>query len=80
MEVFGNQKIPYYTVCLCGIFNYDIILSPLYVANLRYYTGVFYRIINKNDVIAKGGEYKVENTRSVGFSIYTDNLLKDMDD
>ena len=60
--------------------NYDIILSPLYVANLRYYTGVFYRIINKNDVIAKGGEYKVENTRSVGFSIYTDNLLKDMDD
>ncbi|QCI29049.1 ATP phosphoribosyltransferase regulatory subunit [Caminibacter pacificus] len=60
--------------------NYDIILAPLYVANLRYYTGVFYRFINKNDVIAKGGEYVVESVKSAGFSIYTDNLLKDLDD
>jgi len=59
--------------------NYDIILAPLYVANLRYYTGLFYRFINKNDVIAKGGEYIVEGIRSSGFSIYTDNLLKDLD-
>jgi len=60
--------------------NYDIILAPLYVANLRYYTGLFYRIINKNDVIAKGGEYVVEGIKSSGFSIYTDNLLKDLND
>ncbi|WP_457564759.1 ATP phosphoribosyltransferase regulatory subunit [Caminibacter sp.] len=59
--------------------NYDIILAPLYVANLRYYTGVFYRFLNKNDVIAKGGEYEVEGIKSSGFSIYTDNLLKDID-
>jgi histidyl-tRNA synthetase len=58
--------------------NYDIILAPLYVANLRYYNGIFYRIINKNDVIAKGGEYIVEGIKSSGFSIYTDNLLKDL--
>jgi len=60
--------------------DYDTILAPLYVANLRYYTGVFYRFIHKNDVIAKGGEYEVEGIRSVGFSIYTDNLLKDIND
>jgi len=54
------------------------IISPLYVANLRYYTGVFYRFIKGNVVYAKGGEYVVEGERSVGFSIYTDNLLKDI--
>ena len=64
---------------LCERINYDIILAPLYVANLRYYTGLFYRFINKNDYIAKGGEYKVEGIKSSGFSIYTDNLLKDID-
>jgi len=58
--------------------KFNPIFEPLYVANLRYYDGVFYRIINKNDIIAKGGSYIVDNIRSVGFSIYTDNLLKDM--
>jgi len=56
----------------------DVIFESLYVANLRYYDGVFYKIINKNDIIAKGGSYIVDNVRSVGFSIYTDNLLKDI--
>jgi len=58
--------------------DWDVVFEPLYVANLRYYDGVFYRIINKNDIIAKGGSYMVDNVRSVGFSIYTDNLLKDI--
>ena len=58
--------------------EFNPIYEPLYVANLRYYDGVFYRIINNNDIIAKGGSYIVENIKSVGFSIYTDNLLKDM--
>ncbi len=60
--------------------KYDIILAPLYVANLRYYNGIFYRFIHNNNVIAKGGEYIVEGIKSSGFSIYTDNLLKDLDD
>jgi len=58
--------------------DYEVIFAPLYVANLRYYTGIFYRIINNNEIIAKGGEYRIEGVRSVGFSIYTDNILKDM--
>ncbi|MEO1927068.1 MAG: ATP phosphoribosyltransferase regulatory subunit [Nautiliaceae bacterium] len=56
----------------------NAIIAPLYVANLRYYTGVFYRFIKGNVVYAKGGEYIVEDEKSVGFSIYTDNLLKDI--
>jgi histidyl-tRNA synthetase len=58
--------------------NDKTIVAPLYVTNLRYYTGVFYRFIKENSVYAKGGEYQVEGIRSVGFSIYTDNLIKDM--
>ena len=59
--------------------EFNPIYEPLYVANLRYYDGVFYRIINKNDIISKGGSYIVDDIKSVGFSIYTDNLLKDVD-
>ncbi len=58
--------------------DYKVTFAPLFVANLKYYTGIFYRIINNNETIAKGGIYKVDGVRSVGFSIYTDNLLKDM--
>ena len=58
--------------------DFEPIFEPLYVANLRYYDGVFYRIINKNDIIAKGGSYIVDDIKSAGFSIYTDNLLKDV--
>jgi len=57
----------------------NTVFAPLFVANLRYYDGIFYRIINNNEIIAKGGSYEVENIKSVGFSIYTDNLLKDID-
>jgi histidyl-tRNA synthetase len=56
----------------------NTIIAPLYVTNLRYYTGIFYRFIKENSIYAKGGEYKVEGIRSVGFSIYTDNLIKDI--
>ena len=61
------------------IASQDDIIAPLFVAKLRYYTGVFYRFIQNNDLIAMGGEYVVDNIKSVGFSIYTDNLLKEID-
>jgi histidyl-tRNA synthetase len=54
------------------------IIAPLYVTNTRYYTGIFYRFIKGNSVYSKGGEYQVEGIKSVGFSIYTDNLIKDI--
>jgi histidyl-tRNA synthetase len=72
------QEIRTYLKELKELANNDTILAPLYVSNLRYYTGVFYRFIKWNNVYAKGGEYEVEGIRSVGFSIYTDNLIKDM--
>ncbi len=72
------QEIRIYLEEMLEFADFDAVFEPLYVANLRYYDGVFYRIINKNDIIAKGGSYTVEGVKSVGFSIYTDNLLKDV--
>ena len=72
------QEIRRYLEEMLEFADFDAVFEPLYVANLRYYDGVFYRIINKNDIIAKGGSYTVEGVKSVGFSIYTDNLLKDV--
>jgi histidyl-tRNA synthetase len=72
------QEIRTYLKELKELANNDTILAPLYVSNLRYYTGIFYRFIKENSIYAKGGEYEVEGIRSVGFSVYTDNLIKDM--
>jgi histidyl-tRNA synthetase len=58
--------------------EFSAIITPLFVDDLRYYDGVFYRFIKDNEVFAKGGEYRVDGIRSVGFSIYTDNLIKDL--
>jgi histidyl-tRNA synthetase len=79
LEVFPNEIAGYLKELKEVASHFEnAIIAPLYVANLRYYTGVFYRFLKNNTVYAKGGEYVVEGERSVGFSIYTDNLLKDI--
>jgi histidyl-tRNA synthetase len=72
------DEIQKYLKEIKDIANEEDIIAPLYVTNLRYYTGIFYRFIKDNVVFAKGGRYKVDGIESVGFSVYTDNLLKDM--
>jgi len=54
----------------------DITLSPLYYSAMKYYDNIYYRIISDNLTIAKGGKYKSDGLNSLGFAIYTDNLLK----
>jgi histidyl-tRNA synthetase len=58
--------------------NYDnVIISPLYYSAMKYYDDVYYRVIEDNLTIAKGGGYSDENgMRSLGFALYTDDLLK----
>jgi histidyl-tRNA synthetase len=57
--------------------NYEnIVLSPLYYTPMKYYTDVYYRVIEGNYTIAKGGRYESNGLQSLGFSLYTDNLLK----
>ena len=57
--------------------NYKKInISPLYYSAMKYYDDVYYRVIDENLTIAKGGGYKSEGIDSLGFALYTDNLLK----
>jgi hypothetical protein len=50
------------------------VLAPLYYAEMLYYDELFFRVIDKNEVYAKGGRYKSDALTSVGFAIYTDAL------
>ena len=46
------------------------------VKELKYYDDVYYRVIKENLTLACGGGYKSEGINSLGFALYTDNLLK----
>jgi ATP phosphoribosyltransferase regulatory subunit HisZ len=59
-----------------GVEYENIVLSPLYYTHMKYYTDVYYRVIESNYTIAKGGRYESNGLQSLGFSLYTDNLLK----
>jgi hypothetical protein len=54
----------------------NLVLAPMYYAKMLYYDELFFRIIDKNEVYARGGRYKNKELRSVGFAIYTDILCE----
>ena len=54
----------------------NTVLAPMYYSKMLYYDELFFRIIDKNEVYARGGKYKVSNEDSVGFAIYTDALCE----
>jgi len=54
----------------------NTVLAPMYYSKMLYYDELFFRIIDKNEVYARGGKYKVANEDSVGFAIYTDALCE----
>ena len=58
----------------------NIIIAPLYYGSLRYYNDIYYRVIHKNSTLCKGGMYTSEGISSLGFALYTDNLLKILED
>lgn len=54
----------------------NIIIAPMYYGSLKYYNVVYYRVIDKNLVLCRGGMYETDGISSLGFALYTDNLLK----
>ena len=61
--------------------NYsNIIIAPLYYGSLRYYDGIYYRVINENLTLCNAGMYSSDGINSLGFALYTDNLLKILED
>ncbi len=59
-----------------NITHTNITFSPLYYSAMKYYDDLYYRVINDNLTIANGGGYKSEGINSLGFALYTDNILK----
>ena len=57
----------------------NVNVSPIYYSAMKYYDDIYYRVINENLTIAKGGGYKSDGINSLGFAVYTDNLLKVME-
>ncbi|MGB5917983.1 ATP phosphoribosyltransferase regulatory subunit [Arcobacter sp.] len=58
----------------------NLVIAPLYHGSLKYYDDVYFRVIHNNFVICKGGKYSDDGISSLGFALYTDNLLKILED
>lgn len=58
----------------------NIIIAPLYYGSLKYYDDIYYRVIYNNLVLCKGGMYSSDGISSLGFALYTDSLLKVLED
>jgi len=54
-------------------------ISPVYYSAMKYYDNIYYRVIEGNLTLAKGGGYQSDGMKSLGFALYTDNLLKVME-
>lgn len=58
----------------------NLVIAPLYHDTLKYYDDVYYRVIQDNYVLFKGGKYSADGISSLGFALYTDSLLKILED
>jgi len=56
--------------------NYkDIRVAPLYYSKMDYYENLVFKFVRNNRVFSRGGNYSVDGFSSVGFAIYTDEVL-----
>ena len=64
---------------LCSEISYEnVVIAPMYYAAMLYYDELFFRVIDKNEIYARGGRYHNDEVTSVGFAIYTDALVEAM--
>ncbi len=60
--------------------EYDnFVIAPLYYAKMLYYDELYFRMIEKNDVYARGGRYVNDEVTSVGFALYTDKIIEKLE-
>lgn len=60
--------------------EYDnLVIAPLYYAKMLYYDELYFRMIEKNDVFARGGRYVNDEVTSVGFALYTDKIIEKLE-
>ncbi len=57
--------------------TYDnVIIAPLYYANMRDYKDLFFRFFHGNATLAMGGDYISGDLEASGFALYTDNIIE----
>ena len=57
----------------------NFVIAPLYYAKMLYYDELYFRMIEKNDVFARGGRYVNDEVTSVGFALYTDKIIEKLE-
>ncbi|MCW8838804.1 MAG: ATP phosphoribosyltransferase regulatory subunit [Thiovulaceae bacterium] len=75
-DILKNELIKMKELCNDSACNNGV-LAPMYYAKMLYYDELFFRVIKDNEVYARGGRYKNEETTSVGFAIYTDTIIEE---
>jgi len=53
----------------------NVVISPLYYANMQYYDSLTFRMFEGNRLLATGGIYTIEGLRASGFALYTDECI-----
>jgi len=53
----------------------NVVISPLYYANMQYYDSLTFRMFEGNRLLAMGGIYTIEGLRASGFALYTDECI-----
>ena len=74
-EIMKNELEKLVNIASSVKYN-NITVSPLYYGAWKYYDDVYYRVIKDNLTLAKGGGYQSNGIYSLGFALYTDNLIK----
>jgi len=53
----------------------SVIIAPLYYAKMRYYGSLTFRMFYENELLVRGGCYRIEHVDAVGFALYTDACI-----
>lgn len=53
----------------------NVFAAPLYYAKMLYYDDIYFKMIQDNHVLLRGGRYASDGVTSVGFAIETDILV-----
>jgi len=53
----------------------QVVISPLYYAQMRYYDSLTFRVFADNALLATGGIYSIDGLKASGFAIYTDECI-----
>jgi len=53
----------------------SVIVAPLYYAKMRYYGSLTFRMFHENELLVRGGLYRIDAVDAAGFALYTDACI-----